>query len=59
MEACNAPQAAPAATARNERHEAERAFRRSRFEQMKNDLAQLKDLMAKFSQQLEEWPAQT
>lgn len=59
MEPCNAPQDASATTGRPQCRETEQTIGRSRYEQMKLDVARIKELLAKFTQQLEEWPAQT
>lgn len=62
MEPCNAPQGKSAEALPSNsgpQPETEQSFHRSAFAQMKDDLVQLKALMAKFTQQLEEWPAQT
>lgn len=62
MESCEAPQGKSAEAPPSNSSpppETEQSFQRTAHARMKEDLAQLKLLMAKFSQQLEEWPAQT
>ncbi|MBI3828046.1 MAG: hypothetical protein HY291_00925 [Planctomycetes bacterium] len=61
METCVAPQGKSAGETPSNSGppETEQSFQRQAHARMKDDLAQLKALLAKFSQQLEEWPAQT